>query len=240
MLTCFCGGPVKTYLEIALPSSNLDFLMSEINQSDTFLSLEVRMPFPELGTPQIFRNNVLGLTRQILGPGSRKNVLERWGDSRQPFSGTSDKFLQNVQRNPASTQDMYRFFYLLFSYLFMSPAKSPVRPGSGRGDFGAIFRGEWKFGEGCGERAESDAWWIMRDDYWVMSVVMIVEYVDEWCRGVECMHTRYSLEVTGVLPVPVPEVLPVGPTGRVKQVRKDQRWEPAEGVISTSRDHWQG
>ena len=77
MLTCFCGGPVKTYLEIALPSSNLDFLMSEINQSDTFLSLEVRMPFPELGTPQIFRNNVFGLTRQILGPGSRNNVLER-------------------------------------------------------------------------------------------------------------------------------------------------------------------
>ena len=75
MLTCFCGGPVKTYLEIALPSSNLDFLMSEINQSDTFLSLEVRMP--ELGTPQIFRNNVFGLTRQILGPGSRNNVLER-------------------------------------------------------------------------------------------------------------------------------------------------------------------
>ena len=75
MLTCFCGGAVKTYLEIALPSSNLDFLMSEINQSDTFLSLEVRMP--ELGTPQIFRNNVFGLTRQILGPGSRNNVLER-------------------------------------------------------------------------------------------------------------------------------------------------------------------
>ena len=90
MLTCFCGGPVKTYLEIALPSSNLDFLMSEINQSDTFLSLEVRMPFPELGTPQIFRNNVLGLTRQILGPGSHKNVLERWGDSRQPFSAKTD------------------------------------------------------------------------------------------------------------------------------------------------------
>ena len=70
----------------------------------------------------------------------------------------------------------------------------------------------------------------------MISVVMIVEYVDEWCRGVECMHTRYSLEVTGVLPVPVPEVLPVGPTGRVKQVRKDQRWEPAEGVISTNSD----
>ena len=32
---------VKTYLEMALPSANLDFLMSEINQSDTFLSLEV-------------------------------------------------------------------------------------------------------------------------------------------------------------------------------------------------------
>ena len=31
---------VKTYLEIALPSANLDFLMSEINQMDTFLSLE--------------------------------------------------------------------------------------------------------------------------------------------------------------------------------------------------------
>ena len=28
---------VKTYLEIALPSANLDFLMSEVNQSDTFL-----------------------------------------------------------------------------------------------------------------------------------------------------------------------------------------------------------
>jgi len=31
---------VKTYLEIALPSANLEFLMSEINQSDTFSSLE--------------------------------------------------------------------------------------------------------------------------------------------------------------------------------------------------------
>eukprot|EP00090_Calanus_glacialis_P010228 TRINITY_DN18611_c0_g1_i1.p1 TRINITY_DN18611_c0_g1~~TRINITY_DN18611_c0_g1_i1.p1 ORF type:complete len:1338 (-),score=331.89 TRINITY_DN18611_c0_g1_i1:1056-4637(-) len=31
---------VKTYLEMALPSSNLDFLMSEINQMDTFLSFE--------------------------------------------------------------------------------------------------------------------------------------------------------------------------------------------------------
>ena len=31
---------VKTYLEMALPSSNLEFLMSEINQMDTFLSFE--------------------------------------------------------------------------------------------------------------------------------------------------------------------------------------------------------
>ena len=31
---------VKTYLEMALPSSNLEFLMSEINQQDTFLSVE--------------------------------------------------------------------------------------------------------------------------------------------------------------------------------------------------------
>ena len=31
---------VKTYMEMAMPSSNLDFLMSEINQADTFLSIE--------------------------------------------------------------------------------------------------------------------------------------------------------------------------------------------------------
>lgn len=31
---------VKTYLEMALPSANLEFLMSEINQLDTFLSFE--------------------------------------------------------------------------------------------------------------------------------------------------------------------------------------------------------
>jgi len=31
---------IKTYLELALPSHNLEFLMSEINQTDTFLSLE--------------------------------------------------------------------------------------------------------------------------------------------------------------------------------------------------------
>ena len=31
---------VKTYMEMALPSSNMDFLMSEINQADTFLSIE--------------------------------------------------------------------------------------------------------------------------------------------------------------------------------------------------------
>ncbi len=31
---------VKTYLEMALPASNLDFLMSEVNQGDTFSSFE--------------------------------------------------------------------------------------------------------------------------------------------------------------------------------------------------------
>jgi len=31
---------IKTYLEMAMPSANLDFLMSEINQMDTFLSFE--------------------------------------------------------------------------------------------------------------------------------------------------------------------------------------------------------
>ena len=31
---------IKTYMEMALPGSNLDFLMSEINQMDTFLSFE--------------------------------------------------------------------------------------------------------------------------------------------------------------------------------------------------------
>ena len=31
---------IKTYLEMAMPSANLDFLMSEINQVDTFLSFE--------------------------------------------------------------------------------------------------------------------------------------------------------------------------------------------------------
>ena len=76
---------VKTYLEIALPSANLDFLMSEVNQSDTFQRYELFF--------QLTSTFKVSLTKWVSNP----RLLFTFKGASQPFCYVILYFVLNMK-----------------------------------------------------------------------------------------------------------------------------------------------